>query len=168
MNPLTVFALVFRSALISTGGMGNVPLLHDDLVRRGLATDREFAESLAVGQVSPGPNGLWVVCLGYFLGGWMGALAALVAIALPPFLILVIAKLYERHRHHPAVGGFMAGLEVAVISIFGVVMASFLAAAPHTAFTVVIAALAFLAILSGRVPTLIVIVLAGVIGAALK
>ncbi len=143
-------------------------MLHDDLVRRGLATDRQFAESLAVGQVSPGPNGLWVICLGYLLGGWLSALAALLAIALPPLLILVIAGLYERHRNHPAVEGFLAGLEIAVIAVFAVIMADFLRGAPHTWLTWVVALIAFAVTLRGRIPTIVILLLAGVLGVVLK
>ena len=135
MNSLSFFALVLRSALLSSGGFGNVPMLHDDLVSRGIANNRVFAESLAVGQVSPGPNGLWVVCLGYFMGGLPSAFAALLAITLPPILVLAVKRIYEKHRHHPAVEGFMAGLEIAVIAVFAVVMVKFLAGSPQTVLT---------------------------------
>ena len=123
-----------------------------------------FAESLAVGQISPGPNGLWVVCLGYFLGGWTSALAALIAIAIPPLLILFVEKLYDRHRQHPAVEGFMAGLEVAVIAVFGIVMVQFLQEAPRLWLTPVAAVVAFGATLTGRVPIVAILGLAAVAG----
>jgi chromate transporter len=127
-----------------------------------------FAESLAVGQISPGPNGLWVVCLGYFLGGWVSAFAALVAITIPPLLILLLEKLYARHRHHPAVEGFMTGLEVAVIAIFIVVMAQFLQGAPHGWLTPVAAIAGFGAALSGRVPIIAILLAAAAIGIVVR
>ena len=37
--------------------------MHDDLIPRGWATERHFAESLAIGQITPGPTGLWVIGL---------------------------------------------------------------------------------------------------------
>lgn len=143
-------------------------MLHDDLVTRGFATDRMFAESLAVGQISPGPNGLWVVCLGYFLGGWVSALAALIAITLPPLLILLVEKLYARHRHHPAVEGFMAGLEVAVIAIFLVVMAGFLRTSPHGWLTPVAAVAGFGLAATGRVPIFLILLGAAAAGMAVR
>lgn len=97
-------------------------MLYDDLIDREWATDQQFAEALAVGQVSPGPTGLWVICLGYLMDGLRGALLAVVAISLPPFLILVINRLYQRVGNHPAVQGFVHGLSLAVVSIFPVVL----------------------------------------------
>ena len=97
MNLFTLFLLVLRSALLTTGGLGNVPILHDDLIGRGWASPRQFAEALAVGQVSPGPNGLWVVSLGYLVGGPGGAAVSLLAILLPPLLVLGIDQIGRAH-----------------------------------------------------------------------
>jgi len=56
----------------STGGFSNLPSLHQDLLANGWASEADFAESIAIGQISPGPNGLWVICLGYLTYGWLG------------------------------------------------------------------------------------------------
>jgi chromate transporter len=122
MNILLYFWLLLKGSLFSTSGTGNFPILHDDFVPRGWATDRQFAEALAVGQVSPGPSGLWVISLGYLTAGLRGALLAFLAIALPPMLIVAIDRLYRRIQHHPGVEGFVRGLGLAVVGIFGVVM----------------------------------------------
>ena len=61
---LLFFWLMFKAALVSTSGTGNLPIVHQDFLARGWATDRQFAESLAIGQISPGPSGLWVISLG--------------------------------------------------------------------------------------------------------
>src|SRR6185436_8378534 len=88
IDALLFFWLMFKASLFSTSGSGNLPILHQDLLARGWATDRNFAESLAIGQISPGPSGLWVISLGYLLDGLRGALLTLVAITLPPLLVL--------------------------------------------------------------------------------
>ena len=126
MNPLLYFGLFLKASLFSTGGMGNLPSLHADLLARRWAIERQFVESLAIGQISPGPNGLWVVCLGYLTNGLTGALLATVALCLPPLLVLLIERLYRRVQHHPAVEGFMRGLSLAVVGIFAVVLFGFL------------------------------------------
>src|SRR5262245_3784868 len=89
-DPLTLFWIMFKAALLSTTGAGNLPIVHQDLLARGWATDRQFAESLAIGQISPGPNGLWVISLGYLVGGLHGAAITLLAVSLPPFLVLLL------------------------------------------------------------------------------
>src|SRR5262249_15915056 len=78
IDGLLLFLLMLKAALFSTSGIGNLPILHQDLLSRGWATDRNFTESLAIGQISPGPSGLWVISLGYLLDGLRGALFALI------------------------------------------------------------------------------------------
>ena len=124
MNPLIYFWLFLKASLFSTGGMGNLPSLHADFLARGWATEQQFAESLAIGQVAPGPSGLWVISLGYLTGGWRGAMLALIAINLPPLLVLMVDKLYRRVKNHPAVEGFVRGLSLAVVGVFGMVLIS--------------------------------------------
>lgn len=112
---------------MSTGGLGNLPALRADLVTaRAWATDHQIAEALAVGQVSPGPNGLWIVSLGYLMGGIRGALLAVLAICLPPLLILPLGRIYSRTKNHPAVEGFVRGLGAAVAGVFTVTLLSIL------------------------------------------
>src|SRR5579884_260721 len=132
MNLLLYFALVLRASFFSTGGMGNVPALHDDLIARGWATEKIFAEGLAVGQVSPGPNGLWVVSLGYLLGGLRGAILSAIAICLPPLVILLLDRAYHRVKHHSAIVGFVRGLGLAVVGAFRGLLS--LPGLPHSVF----------------------------------
>ena len=123
---LVYFWLLLKASLFSTGGTGNLPSLHADLLARGWATDRHFAEALAVGQLSPGPTGLWVISLGYLTAGWRGAGLALVAATLPPLLVLLIDRLHRRMGAYPAVQGFIWGLSIAMVGIFLVVLAKLL------------------------------------------
>jgi chromate transporter len=92
------------------------------MLARGWATDQQFAESLAIGQISPGPSGLWVISLGYLIDGLRGAVLTLVAISLPPLMVLLVAGFYRRYGDHPATQGFVRGLGLAVIGIFFVVL----------------------------------------------
>ena len=61
------FWLFFKASLFSTGGTGNLPSLHADLPAHGWASEQQFGEALTIGQVSPGPTGLWVVSLALLL-----------------------------------------------------------------------------------------------------
>jgi chromate transporter len=164
MNPLVFFGLLLKASLFSTGGMGNLPSLHDDLIGRGWATERQFAQSLAVGQVSPGPTGLWVISLGYFVDGLRGALLALVAISLPPLLVLAVDRLYRRVQDHPAIEGFVRGLSLAVIGIFAVVLARLLLGAGLDGRSLLIAAASLVLGATQRLPVIVVLALAGLIG----
>jgi len=73
IDPLLYFLLFLKASLFSTGGFSNLPSLHQDLIGAKWATDADFGEAIAIGQISPGPNGLWTVSLGYITYGPPGA-----------------------------------------------------------------------------------------------
>jgi chromate transporter len=164
MNPFLLFWLMLKASLFSTSGLGNFPQLYDDLTAGGWATEQEFAEALAVGQISPGPSGLWVIGLGYLVNGIGGAAIATVAISIPPMVVLLVARVYRRIGHHPATQGFVRGLSLAVNGVFFVVLAGLFTAngSDIVAITIVVAAAALG--LARRVPVIVVLALAALAG----
>src|SRR5260370_7874465 len=113
-----IYFLLFRNAsLFSTGGFSNLPSLHQDLIANGWAKESYFGQSIAIGQISPGPNGLWVISLGYFTYGIAGAALALIAITLPSLLVLVISAGYTRIEQRTWVRGAMHGVSLAVVGL---------------------------------------------------
>ena len=163
MNPLLLFWAMLKASLLSTGG-GNIPILHEDLLSRGWASEQQFAESLAIGQISPGPTGLWVISLGYLVDGVRGSLLAVVAIPVPPLLVLLVHRLYRRIGHHPATDGFVRGLTLAVVGILLVVLAGILARTGIGATSVLIAIGALAIGVTRRVPVIAVLALGAVVG----
>jgi chromate transporter len=163
IDSLLLFWAMFKASLLSTGG-GNIPILHEDLLARGWATDRQFAEALAIGQLSPGPTGLWVISLGYLLDGLCGALLSLVAITLPPLLVLVVHTFYRRFGDHPAIQGFVRGLSLAVAGIFLVVLTGIMRVAGFGAINLFIALAALGLGATRRIPVVGVMALAAVAG----
>lgn len=167
IDPLTYFWLLLKASLFSTGGSGNLPSLHTDLLARGWADDRQFAESLAIGQISPGPSGLWVISLGFLTDGLRGALLATLAISLPPMLVLVIDRLHRRVGDHPAMQGFVRGLSLAVSGIFLVVVVTLLNESGIDARSLLIAAASMALGATRRVPVPVLLGLAGLAGVLL-
>ena len=117
INPFTYLLLFLKASLFSSGGFSNLPSLHQDLISNGWAKEVDFGQSIAIGQISPGPNGLWVISLGYLTYGYLGALFALIAITLPPLLVLAVAAGYTHIEHQPRVQGAMYGVSLAVIGL---------------------------------------------------
>ncbi|HEY6540725.1 MAG TPA: chromate transporter, partial [Ktedonobacteraceae bacterium] len=109
INPLIYFLLFLKASLFSTGGFSNLPSLHQDLIANGWAVEADFGQSIAIGQISPGPNGLWVISMGYLTYGFLGASLALLAITIPALLVLVVSAGYARIEHRPSVQGAMRG-----------------------------------------------------------
>jgi len=164
VNPLIYFWLFLKASLFSTGGLGNLPSLHADLLAHQWANERQFAESLIIGQVAPGPNGLWVISLGYFTGGLSGAMLALIAINLPPFLVLMVDKLYRRIKDHPAVEGFVRGLSLAVVGVSGMILIGLMRNFGVDIRSVLIATVAIGLGMTRRVPVIGIIALAALVG----
>lgn len=168
LDQLSFFLSITRGSLFSTGGMGNVPILHADFLSRGWANDSDFAQAISIGQLSPGPTGLWVVSFGYLTDGLVGALLTAMAITLPPFLILIVKTLHGRLERHPAVQGFVRGLGLAALGSFGYVLTRLMAQAGFSVLT--LASLIFGAWLATnkRVPSIAIIGAAAIAGIVFK
>lgn len=161
---LLYFWLLLKASLVSSSGTGNVPILHADLIPRGWATEQQFAEALAVGQISPGPTGLWVISLGYLTAGWRGSLLAALAIMLPPLGVLLVDRVHRAIGDHPAVRGFVGGLTLAVTGIFVVVLFDLFRAGGGGYREGLIALAALLLAASRRVPVVAILGLAAGVG----
>ena len=164
MNALDYFWIFLKASLLSTGGSGNLPFLHRDLMTLGWATDADFVTAMAVGQVSPGPNGLWSVSLGYLTFGWPGAALALMALALPPLLVLGTAAGYRRLEMHPLMQNFTRGFTLGVVGLT-LAVAWTLGRATISDWRGVVIMLAILGLaLSKRVPVILLLALGALTG----
>ena len=159
-----LFLFVLKAQVISNNGIASLPSLHADLIAQGWATNSQFAGALVVGQLTPGPNGLWVVSLGYIVAGPLGAILALCAATIPPMLVLPIDALYRRFGSLPGVEGFVRGIGLAVIGVSPLVLAQVLQGSGFDDWTAVIAAVSFVMVLSRRVPNIVVVALGAVAG----
>jgi len=123
MEWLIFFWVILKSALFSTGGFGPLPSLNKDFIARGWAGEKQFTEALSIGQITPGPNGLWVVSLSYLVAGLPGALLASVALLLPPFFILIVRRCYLRLANHPATQGLLDGVVLVITGLNVIILA---------------------------------------------
>lgn len=164
---MTYFWLFLKASILSTGGLGNLPFLHRDLVALGWANESDFITAIAVGQVSPGPSGLWSISLGYLTFGWLGSGLALAALSLPPLLIVGVATIYDRMEKLPGVQNFSTGLALGVIGLTLTVALGLARTAIIDWRSVVIAICALGLALSKRVPIILILVLAALVGCLL-
>lgn len=164
INPFLYFLLFLKASLFSSGGFSNLPSLHQDLLARRWASESQFGQAIAIGQISPGPNGLWVISLGYFTYGVPGAILALIAITIPPLLVLAISAQYARVEGRPWVDGAMHGVSLAVIGLLITVIWTILRQPGVDAKGLLIAAGSFGLALSRKVNVLLILALAGVVG----
>ncbi len=113
MDPLTLFLVLVKDSALALGGLGSLPLLRQDLVATGVVSDAQLVEALAIGRLSTGPNGLWIVSLGYQMAGPVGAALALVASSLPPLVILPATAVARRWLLSVPFAGLVRGAALA-------------------------------------------------------
>ncbi|HEX3246066.1 MAG TPA: chromate transporter [Chloroflexota bacterium] len=171
---LEVFRVFFQSSLITFAGQGSLPVLNQEFVQlRHWVTEADVATSLAVGRLSPGPTGMYVVSLGYMVAGWPGAFLAMLGASIPPLLILPIAPLVRRSLHRPWVRGAMQGIGLASAGLLlsvasGILLSTGVEATLAFGGSVALAALGFALSWTGKIHPVAVLGAAGAGGIALS
>jgi chromate transporter len=113
MDALELFGVFLKASALSLGGLSSLPLLRADLVAPGIATDDQVVQAIAIGRISTGPNGLYIVSLGYLVGGVVGATVALIAATLPPLVFVPITAVARRWLLATPVAGLVRGVALA-------------------------------------------------------
>ncbi len=168
IDPFTYFWIFLKAGALSTGGLGNLPSLSQDLAGRGWANDSQFGAALAVGQITPGPTGLWVASLGYLTFGVPGAAMAVLASSIPPMIALPVGKLYDRYGDLAVARDFMRGLSIAVVSVFPIVMLRLVVS--HDGYdprSLLVVAAGFFLAMTRRVPPVVVLAISAASGVLL-
>ena len=111
VGPLELFLAFAQLAMSGFGGV--LPWAHRSLVeRRRWLTEREFIDTLALGQLLPGPNiGNMAVMIGYRFAGHLGAVAAYAGLMGGPFLLMIaVGLLYQQYGALPPVQQALSGM----------------------------------------------------------
>ena len=118
MNPLLVFLLLLKASATSFSGLTSMPVVRHDFVEmRHAMTDRELNAAVAAGRTAPGPNGLYLVSVGYFVAGWPGACAGCAACLAPAFLIIPILHYLGRRAERPRVKSAIQAVTLAAAGL---------------------------------------------------
>src|SRR5829696_3159759 len=97
MDLLSLFLVCVKVSFLSFGGSAPLPLLKDELGnQRHLVPDADFASAIAIGRIAPGPNGLFVLPVGYFIAGVPGAIVAALALWVVSVPVLLLVKVHSR------------------------------------------------------------------------
>jgi chromate transporter len=145
MTALALYWLFLRAVLLSFSGLATVPILRESLVLdQGLLTDTRLNDAIAISQASPGPLGMYVVVVGYFVSGLSGALAGVMALMTPAVLAIPIGRLVLRGQS-AAIQGACSGIVIAACALMMVtglrLMPQATPTAPYLAIVVVGASL---------------------------
>lgn len=124
------------------GGYAMLSLIqHEVVVRHEWMTGAEFADIVAVSQITPGPIAInSATYVGYTVGmqaggvgyGILGALIATFAVCMPAMTImLLITRFFLRLRHNTLIEGAMRGMRPVVIGM--IAAAALMLIFPHSA-----------------------------------
>src|SRR5262249_28747269 len=84
MNLSLLFLLLLKAPATTFGGLASLPVIrHDLVVNYHVLTDRQLTAAVAAGRTAPGPNGLYLVSVGYFVAGVPGACVGCLAMITP-------------------------------------------------------------------------------------
>ena len=98
MNLALLYLLILKATVTSFNGPSSLPVLrHELVVERQVITDRQLNAAVTAGRSSPGPMGIYVVSVGYFVAGVPGACIGLLAVMTPSLLILPLIR-FAGHR----------------------------------------------------------------------
>ena len=105
------------------GGYVMLPLLQREIVDHyHWLSNKEFIDSIAVGQVTPGPLTIMNVFIGYKIFGFWGALGAVIFSYLPSIIIVTIAShYYLKFKNSWIVKACLKGIRPAVIGLLAAV-----------------------------------------------
>ena len=93
MNIFILYLLLLKASVMSFSGLGSLPIIRSDfVVERHLLTDRQVNTAVVAGRTGPGPFGLYIVCIGYYVKGAPGAAVAFLAMITPAFLVLPLMR----------------------------------------------------------------------------
>ncbi|HEX5997951.1 MAG TPA: chromate efflux transporter [Hyphomicrobiaceae bacterium] len=160
-------------ALVFGGGHVVLPLLQAEVVPPGWVSNEAFLAGYGAAQAVPGPLFTFAAYLGAVMGpqpnGWLGAMLGLVAVFLPAFLLTLGAlPFWDALRRQPLAQAGLKGVNAAVVglllaALYNPVWIAGITSAGDFALAIV----AFLLLMTWKVPPWIVVVLSAAGGAVL-
>jgi len=122
MNVLVLYFLLLKATVTAFSGLSSLPVIRDELVvNRHVLTDTQISEAMVAGRISPGPLGMFVVSIGYFVAGIPGAIAAWLALATPALVVVPILRYIGSRAEQPVVRD---ALNAVVLASVGLMLAA--------------------------------------------
>jgi chromate transporter len=132
MNIVLLYLLLLKGTITAFAGLASLPVIQDALVfQHHVLTDNQLNEAVVITRSTPGPVGLYIVSVGYFVAGVPGAIAGWLAMITPAFLVIPLVAFAGRRIEHPRVKSI---LQTVVIASAGLLLAAAIPLA-HDALT---------------------------------
>ena len=163
-NIVLLYLVLLKGTVTAFAGLASLSVIQDSLVNHyHVLTNDQLNEAVVIMRSSPGPVGLYVVSVGYFVAGLPEAIAGWLAMITPALLIIPLVHFVGRKMEHPRV---KAVLQTVVIASAGLLLAAAIPlgqAALLGPVTISIAVVCFILLLTTKLDTLWMILGAAVV-----
>jgi chromate transporter len=157
--------LKIGSVLFGSGYVLLAFLRSDFVSRLHWLTEKQLLDSVAVGQVTPGPVFTTATFIGYLVGGLSGAAVATVGIFLPGFILVAVSgPLIPKIRRSQIAGAILDGVIVGSLALMGVVTWKLGRAALLDPITIAIACASAILLFASKINAAWLILGAAIIG----
>lgn len=97
--------------------------LDAELVQKGLLSNAQLMDAIAVGQITPGPVLSTATFVGYQLGGWSSAMMATAGIFLPSFIFVFLTRPLLKHlKSSKVLRYFLDAVNVSAVAVMVAVL----------------------------------------------
>lgn len=119
---LILFLTFFKiGAFTFGGGYAMLPLIKEEVLKKGWMELSSLIDFIAVSESTPGPFAInMATFVGNKTGGILGSVCATLGVVAPSFIIiLIVAKFFEKFKDNKIVQGCMTGLKPAAVGLIG-------------------------------------------------
>ena len=164
MNLFLLYLLLLKGTVTAFAGLASLPVIQDSLVAHHHAlTDKQLNEAVVITRSSPGPVGLYIVSVGYFVAGVPRAIAGWLAMITPAGIMIPLVHFVGRRMENPRVRSV---LQCVVIASAGLLLAAAIPLARDgltDPVTIGIALVSFGLLLTTKIDTLWIILGAAIV-----
>ena len=165
---LKIFTTFFRIGIFTFGGgFSMIPLIKREIVdNRHWVSMKEFMEIIAVGQTAPGAVAVnTATFVGYRMARYKGAIAAILGVSLPSFLVILAVAIFLLHFFNiPLFAAFFKGAAGAIVALLAQVSFIFSKEIFIERLSIILTGVALVALLWLRLHPLLVILICSVLG----
>ena len=163
-----IFLLFLKIGAFAFGGVYSMLAFFEREIvnKRKLISQDEFAESIVIGQMTPGaPIVNTGIFIGYSLRKLKGAIATVLGLVLPSFiLVLIISFFYVKYGNIAQIRGALEGIAAAVVGLIASVVLNMGKKLARDYANIVFAASGFLGLLLFGINPIFLITAAGIGG----